>query len=355
MTTTILMFVAGLVLLVGGAEVLIRGASRLAGRFGVSPLVVGLTVVAFGTSAPEMAVTVGAAATGASQLALGNVVGSNIFNILFVLGLAALFAPLIVARQVVWREVPLLIGLSVVLMVMSLDGHIGRLEGALLFGGLLVYTAWTVWASRKATAAAADDALPPPTGNPAVDAVFIVVGLALLVLGAKWLVDSSVTFARALGVSELVIGLTIVAAGTSLPEVAASVVATLKGERDLAVGNAVGSCIFNIAGVMGLAGLASPGGVLAPAATIAFDLPVMLATAVATLPIIATGHRINRWEGLVFLGYYAAYLAYTVLAAQQHDALHGFTDVMLWYVMPLTALTLVVVLLAEARKSRMRS
>ena len=172
---------------------------------------------------------------------------------------------------------------------------------------------------------------------------FIVAGLALLVLGSRWLVNGAVAFAQALGVSELVIGLTVVAAGTSLPEVATSILAAFRGERDIAVGNVVGSNIFNILAVLGLAGLVAPSGLPAPAALLRFDLPVMVAVAIACLPIFASGATIARWEGALFLFYFAAYTAYVVLAAQQHDALPAFSAAMEAFVLPLTAVTLAVV------------
>jgi K+-dependent Na+/Ca+ exchanger-like protein len=233
---TIVLFIAGLVALVGGAELLVRGASRIASALGISPLVVGLTVVAFGTSSPELAVSVGAAFNGQADIAVGNVVGSNIFNVLFILGLSALIAPLVVAQQLIRLDVPLMIGCSLLLLVFALDGTVGRAEGALLFAGIVAYTGFLVWQSRRETdpAVVAEYAEAYPASAARrwlLDGGLIVIGLGLLVVGADWLVGAAVTFARQLGVSELVIGLTVVAAGTSLPEVAASVVAALKGEH----------------------------------------------------------------------------------------------------------------------------
>ncbi|MHB1112519.1 MAG: calcium/sodium antiporter [Acidovorax defluvii] len=353
-----LMFAAGLAALVVGADLLVRGASRLALSFGISPLVVGLTIVAFGTSAPEMAVSTGAVLNGQTGLAMGNVVGSNIFNVLFILGLSALIAPLVVHVQIIRQEVPILMGASLLLLVLGLDGRISLTDAALLFGLLLAYTVFLVVQSRRETqaaqaefeaeihapAAGAWDARLP------VQIALIVAGLALLVLGSDWLVGAAVVFAKALGVSDLVIGLTIVAAGTSMPEVATSVAAALKGERDIAVGNVVGSSTFNILGCLGLAGLAagSEGLVVAPS-LMAFDIWVMLAVALACLPIFLSGREIARWEGAVFLGYYAAYVSYLILAAQQHDALHTYSAVMLGFVIPLTVVTLVVSLIRPSR------
>jgi cation:H+ antiporter len=342
-----LMFVLGLVALVIGAEAMVRGASRLAVSWGISPLVVGLTVVAFGTSAPEMAVSVGAALSGASDLAIGNVVGSNIANVLLILGISALIAPLLVHEQIIRQEIPIMIGASLVVVAMALDGNIGRVEAALLFALVIAYTVFLVVQSRRASKDAEDEfASEIPTSqwdrHWGVQAALVLGGLALLVLGADWLVGAAVVFAKHFGVSDLVIGLTVVAVGTSMPEIATSLIAALRGQRDIAVGNVVGSNIFNLLAVLGAAGLVSTGGLDVPEAARNFDLWVMLAVAFACLPILLTGREIARWEGVVFLGYYAAYLLYLVLAAQQHDSLPAYSGVMLSYVMPLTVVTLVV-------------
>ena len=343
---TVVLFVAGLGLLVLGAEWLVRGASRLAAALGISPLVIGLTVVAFGTSAPEVAVSVKSAWAGQPDLALGNVVGSNIFNVLLILGASAVVTPLLVSSQLIRLDVPVMIGLSVLTLLLAGDGSIGRLDGAILFAGAVAYTAFQIRQSRKESAAIRDEYAQeygPKPSSTAANLAFVGAGLALLVLGSRWLVNGAVAFAQALGVSELVIGLTIVAAGTSLPEVATSILAAFRGERDIAVGNVVGSNIFNILAVLGLSGLVAPSGLPAPAALLRFDLPVMIAVAIACLPIFASGATIARWEGALFLFYYAAYTAYTVLAAQPHDALPAFSAVMQVYVLPLTAVTLAVV------------
>lgn len=351
---TLLLFFAGLLALVTGAELLVRGASRLALSFGLSPLVVGLTIVAFGTSAPEMAVSAGAVLDGKTDLAMGNAVGSNIFNVLFILGLSALITPLAVHVQVIRQEVPIMIGACLLLLVLTLDGTLGWLDAAMLTALMLAYTGFLIVQSRTESASAneeyAAEVRPAATGSweakLPVQLTFIVVGLALLVLGADWLVGAAVTFARSLGVSELVIGLTIVAAGTSMPEVATSVMAAIKGERDIAVGNVVGSCLFNILGCLGLAGLlAGDAGLVVPVAVQNFDIWVMLTVALACLPVFMTGREIARWEGAVFLLYYCAYVAYLILAAQQHEALPAFSAAMLSFVLPLTVVTLVVIVL----------
>ena len=345
-TMTVVLFVVGLGLLVLGAEWLVKGASRLAAALGISPLVIGLTVVAYGTSAPEMAVSVKSAWAGQPDLALGNVVGSNIFNVLFILGASAIITPLVVSSQLIRLDVPIMIGVSLLTLLLAGDGSVGRLDGAILFALAVAYTVFQVRQSRKESAAVREEygrEFGPGRGATAANLAFIAAGLVLLVLGSRWLVNGAVAFAQALGVSELVIGLTIVAAGTSLPEVATSILAAVRGEREIAVGNVVGSNIFNLLAVLGLSGLVAPGGLPAPASLLRFDLLVMIAVAIACLPIFASGATIARWEGALFLFYYAAYTAYLVLASQQHDALPVFSTVMEAFVLPLTAATLVVV------------
>jgi cation:H+ antiporter len=348
---TVLMFIGGLVGLVLGAELLVRGASKLAMSFGISPLVVGLTIVAFGTSAPEMAVSVGAVLGGQTDIAIGNVVGSNIFNVLFVLGLSAVITPLVVNVQLIRQEVPIMLGASLLLLALVLDGTLSAIDGGLLFALVVAYTVFLIIQSRAQTKAAqeeyAEEFTPAAPGSwdsrLPVQLALIAVGLAMLVLGSDWLVTSSVVFAKALGVSDVVIGLTIVAAGTSMPEVATSVMAAIKGERDIAVGNVVGSSTFNILACLGLAGMASGSqGLQIPASVLNFDIWVMLAVALACLPIFITGREIARWEGTVFIFYYAAYVAYLVMAAQQHAVLGVFSSTMLGFVVPLTVITLVV-------------
>ena len=342
-----LMFVLGLVVLVIGADVMVRGASRLAVSFGVSPLVVGLTVVAFGTSAPEMAVSVGSALSGSPDLAIGNVVGSNIANILLILGISALITPLLVDEQIIRQEIPIMIGASALLVVVALDGHIGLVESIALFALVIAYTVFLVVQSRRASKNVQDEfetEIPTSTWDShwAVQVALIALGLVMLVVGADWLVESAVAFARAFGVSDLVIGLTVVAIGTSMPEIATSIVAAARGQRDIAVGNVVGSNVFNILAVLGLTGIVSGAGLPVSEAARNFDLWVMLAVAFACLPIMITGREIARWEGGVFLGYYAVYTAWLVLQAQQHDSLPAFSGIMLGYVLPLTVITIVV-------------
>ncbi len=355
---TILLFAGGLIGLVLGAELLVRGASKLALSFGISPLVVGLTIVAFGTSAPEVAVSVGAVLDGRTDIAIGNVVGSNIFNVLFILGVSALITPLVVNIQLIRQEVPIMIGASLLLLALGLDGKLSVIDGGILFGCMMAYTVFLIVQSRRETKAANDEyaAEVKPAGPGSWDSklpvqlLLIAVGLVFLVVGSDWLVTASVIFAKALGVSDLVIGLTIVAAGTSMPEVATSVMAAIKGERDIAVGNVVGSSTFNILGCLGISSMVSGNmGLVMPEAILNFDIWVMIAVALACLPVFMTGREIARWEGGVFLVYYAAYVAYLILATQQHSALGTFSTAMMSFVIPITVITLVVMLIKPGK------
>lgn len=330
----------GLGLLVFGADGLVRGASRLAARVGVSPLVIGLTIVAFGTSAPELAVSVTSSLEGQSDLALGNVVGSNIFNILVILGLAAVIAPLRVAADLVRIDVPLMIGLAFLGLLLGYDGRIGRLDGALLFACLVAFLAYLFILRRRDGPGAGEADGEGRSSSLAADGAWCVGGLVLLVLGSDWLVDGATSIARAIGVTELVIGLTIVAAGTSLPELATSVVASFRGERDIAVGNVVGSNFFNIAAVLGLAALVSPDGVEVSSDALRFDVPVMIAASVACLPVFFIGHVISRWEGAVFLASYVAYAVVLGMNTTGHALIEPLEEALLFFVGPLVLLTL---------------
>ncbi|HEX6884150.1 MAG TPA: calcium/sodium antiporter [Planctomycetota bacterium] len=353
MDASVWLFLAlGLALLALGGELLVRGSSSLARRFGVSPLVIGLTVVAFGTSAPELVVSALATLEGKPELAVGNVVGSNVFNVLFILGLCALLRPLVVARQIVRREVPWMIAASLALWFFGLDGRLGLGEGLLSCGALAWFTLDSIRASRREQAVSTPAAGPARTAHPLAAVGQVALGLGLLVLGARWLVDSAIAIATGLGLDETVIALTIVAAGTSLPEVATSLVATLRGERDIAVGNVIGSNLFNILGIAGLTALVAGGDLPVAPAIENFDVPVMVAVAVACLPILGRKHLLARWEGAVFLAYYAAYTAYLVLDAQGHAALPRFGAVMLEFVLPLTVLTFGVLIVRARRPER---
>ncbi len=354
---TLILFLLGIVLLIIGAELLVRGASRIAILVGVSPLVIGLTVVAYGTSAPELAVGVHSAYINQPDIALGSVVGSNIFNIFLILGISALITPLIVKQQLIKIDVPLMIGVSILGWILALDGQISRIDGIILFFIVIVYTVFSIRQSRKESKAIKEEyekefgiKKNKKQGSITFQITLIVLGGALLVLGSNWLVKGSVELAKYFGISELVIGLTIVAAGTSLPEVATSVVAAIKGERDIAVGNVVGSNIFNILSVLGLTSIVAPNGISVSPAALNFDIPIMTAVAIACLPIFFTGNTISRWEGAVFLGYYIAYISYLVFEATQHDILPTFSNVMVLFIIPITAITLVIVSYREFKR-----
>jgi len=341
---TWLWLLVGLAVLTVGAELLVRGAVALAAAMRISPLVIGLTVVAFGTSAPELVVSLRSALAGQAEIAIGNVIGSNIFNILVILGLSAIIVPLRVDGQLIRLDVPLMIGISIAVYGMSLDGRLDRLEGGLLAAGLVAYTAWSIHKSRQENnpavigeyASEFSETVPSTPGRTLLNLVLLITGLALLVVGADLFVGSAVVLARQWGFSELVIGLTLVAAGTSLPEVATSLVAALKGERDIAVGNVVGSNLFNMMCVLGLTGIVTPGGISVGEEAITQDLPVMVLVALACLPVFFISNSIERWEGFVLLGFYGLYTTALICEAQhQTDMLRLVTQIA-WVAGPLT-------------------
>lgn len=342
---SILQIVGGIVVTVLGAELLVRGASRLARRLGISPLVVGLTVVALGTSAPEIAISVLSTVRGQADLAVGNVLGSNTFNVLAVLGLSAAITPLAVGRRIVQLEVPLLIGVNLAVLAMAAGGAFERWEGIALLSAVAAYTVFLVRrARRESEGEPAGDELPKgvAAGVP-WNVILFLVGLALLAGGAHVLVLGASELARALGVSELIVGLTVIAAGTSLPELATSAVAAWRGERDIAVGNVMGSCLFNLLAVLGLAAALAPQPVPVDPSALRFDFPVMVVAAISCLPFLATGHRIDRWEGFVWVGFYVAYVAALVLRAVEHRSALWVEVGMLVLAVPLLGITLAVV------------
>lgn len=355
----IVLVLVGLVLLVLGGEALVRGASTLAAKVGLSPLIIGLVVVSAATSAPEFAVTVGAVIDGEPDLAVGNVVGSNIVNILLILGISAIISPLVIKRQIVRFDIPVMVGLTILLVAVSLDGKISLFDGVLLLGVLMLHTIVSIVMGKKESSRPNMDPVEPALNTKPVPlwlaAILLAAGIGLLVLGAQFLVTGAVNIATYLGVSSLVIGLTVVAIGTSLPELATSIIALRRGETDMAVGNIVGSNIFNIGFVLGLPAIIFGEGIPVPSAAIALDMPLMLATAIALLPIAFTGFVIARWEGGMFVALYVAYTAYLVLASTEHDAAEGFTSIMLWFVLPLVAVTLIAVTSYEAGLLRERS
>lgn len=343
--TAIGWLVAGLVALLFGGDWLVRGASRLALLAGMSPLVIGLTVVAFGTSAPELAVSVAASLQGKTELALGNVVGSNLFNMFFILGLTALIVPLSVERRLIRLDVPVMVLLSIMVPIVGWDGTISRADGGLLIVLMLLYLGSLLRGSKRSPESVAvhPEEIAPmlPTGFVAgrwrkgiVSLAVIVAGLALLLFGSQAIVRGAVDLARLAGMSEMLIGLTIVAAGTSLPEVAASLVAASKGERDIAVGNVVGSNLFNVGMVLGSSAAVSSIGVPVPEAAWERDLFTFVVSALVCLPIFATGRVVSRWEGALLLAGYGLFLTTQILAAVEHPQSDGFDGAVLRLAVP---------------------
>lgn len=347
---SVLFFILGLILLVVGAELLVKGASRIATLFRIPPLIIGLTIVAFGTSSPEFAVSIKAALVDQAGIAVGNVVGSNIFNVLFILGISALIVPLLVSRQLVRFDIPLMILLSVMVLVMAQDLVLGLVDGLILLGSLVAYLFYLF---RQTRAAPPEEAPSPQESTPHLlrDTGLIVIGLICLVIGSNQLVEGAVKLAAYFGVSELIIGLTIVAIGTSLPELVTSVIAAIHGERDIAVGNVVGSNLFNIMGVLGVASIIAPGGIDIPETLLHFDLLVMLGVALACLPIFITGSLISRTEGAGLLLYYFGYTAYIIFYALNHTLLDVFNSSVLNFFLPLTVLALGYSVYKDAKKN----
>ncbi|GAA5505940.1 calcium/sodium antiporter [Novipirellula caenicola] len=305
---TYLLLLLGLAILVFGAELLVRGAVTLAGAARISPLVIGLTVVAFGTSAPELAVSSVSSLKGDAAIALGNVVGSNIFNVLLILGVSAVIVPLSVSSQLVRLDVPIMILGSMVVWLAAYDGTIGRWEGGGMLLSFLLYTAWLIRAGRNETKS--DELAVETQVSPRkliVSLVLLLIGLVALVFGADLLVDSATVIARQLGVSDMVIGLTIVAAGTSLPELATSIVAAMRGQRDIAVGNIVGSNVFNLMMVLATAAVLGADGVPVADAVLWFDLLVMFWVAILCWPIFLSHAVVSRAEGAVMLMLFLIY------------------------------------------------
>ncbi len=315
MPTIVLNLLVGLALLTVGGELLVRGAAALALRLGLTPLIVGLTVVAFGTSSPELAVSLDAAVAGRGDVAVGNVVGSNICNVALILGLAALIRPMRIHAQLVRLDVPLMIAASLGIVALLADGILGRGAGVVCVAILGIWVTVGVRVARRESReveAEFSEGIAPPRARSWIYVLLVFAGLIALFAGGQLFVGGAVNLARTIGVSEAVIGLTIVAVGTSMPELATSLVGALRGQGDIAVGNIVGSNIFNLLGILGLAAIA------APIATVDigwFDFGAMIAVAVLLLPMVRTGHTLNRFEGALLLAIYIAYTASLFIAA----------------------------------------
>lgn len=327
MIVNVFWLLTGLAALIAGAELLTRGGTRLASRLGIRPVLIGLTVVALGTSMPELAVGLWSSADGEGSLAVGNVVGANIMNMLLTLGLSAALLPLAIQMQSLRFDLPMMTGAALMLLIVGWDFQITRAEGLvmLVMGG--VYLSVLVQTSRHESRAvraefereygeeAVADVLPTPRGRFAMlnDVAWLLGGIAIVVVGAEWLVQGASGIARALGVAEAVIGLTIVALGTSSPELATTVMSTLRQERDIAIGNLLGSCVLNILVILGITVASVPGGIGIDPQLVRIDIPVMVLAALVCIPVFVTGRRVGRLEGLVLLVGYLSYMAYLLL------------------------------------------
>ena len=332
-----LQLLAGLLLLIAGAEWLVRGAVRLAASLKVRPLVVGLGVVALGSSVPQLAVSLQATFVGTPDIAVGSLFGSNIFSLLVTLGLSALIIPLRVSRQLVRLDIPLLIGASALVFGLALNEQLGRLEGGVLLLALAGYLG-VLWRQSRHPGRVAN----AQGTAPWLKCMGMMLGgLLLLVVGSHWLLDAALELASDFGLSDRVIGLTIVAVGTSLPELATSLVAALRGHREIAVGNVIGSNLFNLLGVLGLTALLAPAPLSVSPNALDFDLPVMLGVTLLCLPLFYSGYRVTRTEGLVLLGLYVAYGLHVVSFTTGMPLAGRLEDLMLFYVLPVLAAVIV--------------
>jgi len=350
----IFLLVGGLILLVAGAELLVRAASVLAESFGIPKLIIGLTVVAFGTSAPELAISIQSAHGGYPGILLGNVVGSNIANILLIFGIAALILPIKVTSKIIRIDVPVMIFCGLLMFVFSLNGVIGLIDALVLITVLIVYLYMLTNEARHSMQQQNEK---NKGVNRIKESVLLIVGLIMLIYGADLMVASAVSIAESFGMSELIIGLTIVAIGTSLPEIAAAIAAMLiaamlRNEPEMVVGNVLGSNILNILVVIGITGLFYPGVIEVQEQALRFDIPIMLVTFFACLPIFFTGFKISRWEGILFLGYYCIYIIFLILYATEHMAYEYLKTGMLFFVLPLTFITLFVIAYRQKIKKR---
>lgn len=356
---SILLFLLGLGILFGGAEILIRSSSKLASILGLSPLLIGLVVVAVGTSAPEAAVTVASAYQDLPDVGVGNIIGSNICNVLLILGLSAALRPLHIRQRLVRLDVPIMIGVSLVAAGLAIDYSFGRWDGLILLAGAAAYLTMNVMQGRLEKKSVEQEYVrqfgskrPKRRMDLLVHGALVLMGLGLLVAGTQWVVGGAVQTARYLGVSELIIGLTIVAMGTSLPELAASVVAAHRGESDIAVGNIIGSNIMNLLWVLGMGAAVSPGPLEVSESALFFDIPVMVAVSVSCLPIFMSGHRVARWKGILFLFFYAAYTSYLVLESTQPGLARTWAAVLMFFVLPLTIVAFSTITVRSFRESR---
>ncbi|PRW99796.1 conjugal transfer protein TraR [Pseudomonas fragi] len=343
-----LQLLCGLALLVAGAELLVRCAVRMAANLKVRPLLIGLTLVAVGSSAPQLTVSLQAALNDTADIAVGSVIGSNIFNILVTLGLSALIIPLRVSRQLVRLDIPLMILASGLVFALALNKQLDRLDGIVLLGGLLVYLALLLRQSRHSGHHHPRHDLPRTSWLH--NLVLMLAALLLLGLAGHLLLGAAVTLATELGLSERIIGLTIIAVSTSLPQLATSLIAAFRGQREIAVGNVIGSNVFNLLGVLGLTALVAPAPLSVSPNALAFDLPVMLGVAALCLPVFYTGYRVTRGEGLLFLGLYLAYGLHVVSFTTGMPLAGKLEHLMLFFVLPALLLFLLLSTLRAWRR-----
>ncbi len=346
-------FLIGLVLLVVGAEGLVRGATRLGVLAGLSPLVIGLTIVSFATTAPEASVSIVAAADGRGGLAVGNVLGSNIFNILVVAGAAATIIAIPVSNITIRKDLPVLIAATTLVYLFAINKNVAEWEGILLLIALVSFITFSVLQSRR-TARGTRESRITRTRREALNEMGIGLGLSIigagfLIFGSRLFVDSASTIAEALGVSELIIGLTIVSAGTSAPELTTSVIAALRGETDLAIGNAVGASVINVLGVIGASALVSGGGLSVPGDAIRLDFPVAVTVGLIVLSIAMIGQRAGRKDGLVMLGFYGIYLGALIAVSLDDDLLTPASIIALGVVLPVSVITAVFMVIRTYR------
>jgi cation:H+ antiporter len=324
---------SGLVLLIAGAELMVRAAVRVAARLHVRPLIIGLTIVALGSSAPQMAVSLQATLAQNPDIAVGSVIGSSIFNILVTLGLSALIIPLRVSRQLVRLDIPLMIGASLLVCVLAWNGALTRVDGMMLLTALVVYLGLLLRQSRHSARPQSSPHEGPEV--PWVSSLLMIAGgLAMLVYAGHLLLGAAVSFATDLGLSERIIGLTVVAVCTSLPELATSLIAALRGQREIAVGNVIGSNLFNLLGVLGVTALIAPSPLSVSPNALSFDLPVMLGVAVLCLPVFYSGYRVTRTEGLLFLALYLAYGLHVVSFTTGMPLAGQLEHLMLFFALP---------------------
>lgn len=350
MIVTIALFIAGLVALIAGAELFLKAVDHFGLKWGVSPLIMGLTVVAFATGAPELAISIKAAASGSADLVLGNIIGSNVANILLILGITSLIAPINITRRIIKIDVPIVIVVSIVLMILAFDGKLTTIDGAILLAGFIAYSIYTYIHIQKSKEEETEqifeyeksiDELAQGSWFYIKNAGLLLTGLTMIVLGSNWMVESAVTIATVLGLSELVIGLTIVSIGTSLPEVATSLSAARKGNADIAVANVLGSNLYNVLLTLGLTLIIAPNVLDVSAKAINLDLPFMVAVSIACIPIFIAGFNLTRMDGFIFLFYYASYLTYLVLDAVSSGIVPFIELGMLWVIVPATVLYMI--------------